>query len=348
MKPRDRQLAAIRHEVTDRVAIDAIHVENLAAIGRFLGVSEAEAYARLGIDGRIVCPAYTGPAVPTPDGKPGGEWGTAAADDYGTTHVYPFSAASTVRDVDAHPWPDPSHYDFAAMAAWAKTLQQDYAVRGPYWKPIFCTLSSLMGMEDAMVAMIQGSPAFEAMLARVADVNARFTKLFMDACGDVLDIYCLGDDFATQRGMMFSPTLWRRYLKPIYAKQFALAREAGKPVWFHSCGDITEVLPDLIDIGMNVWETVQLHTLPMSPEELKRQFGKHITFFGGINTQNLPFADVAAIREEVRRCIKILGKNGGYICGPDHHIKHDIPADKTLAIFETAQQFRLDEVIGQH
>ena len=342
MKPRERQLAAIRHELADRVSTDAVQVENLDILAQFFGVTEAEAYERLGIDGRIVCPAYTGPVVLTPDGLPGGEWGTAAWDDYGSTHVYPFSAESSVADVNAHPWPDPAQYDFVAMVGWAKHIQQTYAVRGPYWKPIFCTIGSLMGLEDAMVAMIRGSAAFEAILERVADVNLRFTELFLQACGDALDIYCLGDDFATQRGMMFSPALWRRYFKPIYAKQFALAHAAGKPVWFHSCGDVTEVLPDLIDIGINVWETVQLHTLPMSPEELKHNFGRHLTFFGGINTQNLPFATVAAIQDEVRRCIKVLGKNGGYICGPDHALKPGTPADKTLAIFNTAQQFRME------
>ncbi len=139
---------------------------------------------------------------------------------------------------------------------------------------------------------------------------------------------------------MISPEHWRRFLKPKFAELFDLGKRAGKFVWFHSCGDITEVLPDLIDIGMDVWETVQLHTLPISPEELKRDYGKHITFFGAINTQRLPFATPPEVTEEVKRCIEALGKDGGYICGPDHHIKPDVPPENAVALFAAAGAFR--------
>ena len=110
-----------------------------------------------------------------------------------------------------------------------------------------------------------------------------------------------------------------------------LGIEPGK-----SCGNITQVLPDLIDIGMDVWETVQLHTLPMSPKQLKREYGRHITFFGGINTQRLPFATPEEVRSEVLECIKILGRDSGYICGPDHHIKPDVSLENTVALFDAA------------
>jgi uroporphyrinogen decarboxylase len=100
------------------------------------------------------------------------------------------------------------------------------------------------------------------------------------------------------------------------------------------------VLPDLIDIGVDVWEAVQLHTLPMSPERLKGEYGKDITFFGGINTQRLPFASPDEVAEEVRRTIDILGRGGGFICGPDHHIKPDVPAENTVALFREAREFR--------
>jgi len=119
-----------------------------------------------------------------------------------------------------------------------------------------------------------------------------------------------------------------------------MAKRMGKYVWFHSCGDITPVLGDLIDIGMDVWETVQLHTLPISPTQLKRDYGKRVTFFGGVNTQRLPFATPEQVAAETRQCIEALGPGGGYICGPDHHVKHDVPAANTVAVFDTATAFR--------
>ena len=84
---------------------------------------------------------------------------------------------------------------------------------------------------------------------------------------------------------------------------------------------------------MDVWETVQVHTLPLSPQDLKRQYGRHITFFGAVSTQRLPFSTPAQVRDEVRRCIDALGEGGGYICGPDHHVKPDVSAENTVALF---------------
>jgi uroporphyrinogen decarboxylase len=155
-----------------------------------------------------------------------------------------------------------------------------------------------------------------------------------------MQVLCLGDDFATQRGMMFDPELWRRYLKPRFAKLFEIGKSAGKFVWFHSCGDITPVLGDLIDIGMDVWETVQLHALPFSPRELKRRFGRNLAFFGGINTQRLPFATPDAVRAEVAECIEVLGRGGGYIVGPDHHVRPEVPPENAVALFDAAAAFR--------
>jgi len=136
---------------------------------------------------------------------------------------------------------------------------------------------------------------------------------------------------------MMDPALWRRMLKPRYAQLFALGKRRGLPIWFHSCGDITAVLPDLIDIGMDVWETVQLHTLPLPPEELKRRYGRQIAFFGGVNTQRLPFMTPAEVSGEVRRCIDVLGEGGGYICGPDHHLKPDA---NVVSLFDAARDCR--------
>jgi uroporphyrinogen decarboxylase len=89
-----------------------------------------------------------------------------------------------------------------------------------------------------------------------------------------------------------------------------------------------------------VWETVQLHALPLSPAQLKRHFGRHIAFFGGVSTQRLPFASPNDVRAETLRCIELLGEGGGYICGPDHHIKPDVPPANTLALFRAATSFQ--------
>jgi uroporphyrinogen decarboxylase len=244
-----------------------------------------------------------------------------------------------VGAVEAHEWPEAGACDYGAAAV-AAQWGGEYAVRGPYWQPLFCRVCSLFGMEEAMATMALRPAVFEAALDRVFAFVADYCRRLLAACGEHMPILCLGDDFATQRGMMISPESWRRYLKPRFAELFALGRDAGKHVWFHSCGDITAILPDLIDIGVEVWETVQLHALPLSPEELKREYGRELTFFGGINTQRLAFASEAEVRAETRERLRQLGEGGGYICGPDHHIKPDVPAGNAMAIFETAREFR--------
>ena len=339
MNSRERQLLTIQHKTTDRISIDAISIENQAEVAKYLQIDPASVLDRLGIDGRIISASYMGDLPAPINGIGFTEWGTPNTGDYGKSRINPLENASSISEVENYPYPDPANYDFARAAQIAKAIGDKYAVRGPYWNPIFCRVCDLFGMEEAMIRMVSQPAIFEAVLEQVFVRVMEFCRNLIMACGDAMPIFCLGDDFATQKGLMISPDDWRKYLKPRYARIFDMAKGEGKFIWFHSCGDISSVLPDLIDIGVDVWETVQLHTLPMSPEQLKRDFGKHITFFGGINTQRLPFVSPDEVREEVRRCIQILGKDGGYICGPDHHIKPDVSAENTVALFDTALGF---------
>ena len=163
----------------------------------------------------------------------------------------------------------------------------------------------------------------------------------IDASPAGVEIFWFGDDFASQTGMLLSPEHWRRYLKPVYARVFALAKSRGLKVWFHSCGTFRPVLPDLIDIGMDVWETVQAHLPGNDPAELKREYGRHITFYGGINSQlTLPYGTAEQVRAEVRQRVRVLGKGGGYICSSDHTILPGVPFDNVLAMIDEARKTR--------
>jgi uroporphyrinogen decarboxylase len=364
MNSRERQLATIRHEIPDRISVDAIAIETQDQIAAFLGIERREVLDRLGTDGRVILAPYLGTPdqpvdglaeftaraecvylVPYFDHNPGmpmqtTEWGTPWVPHYATHRHFPLSADTSVADVEAYPWPNPDHYDYAWAAQMAHQFAPNYAIRGPYWKPLLCQVFDLFGTEEAMVIMLTDPLLFEAVLERVFIVTAEYVRRLVGALGDDLHILYLGDDFATQRGMMISPALWRKCLKPRYARLFEIGKGAGKFVWFHACGDIAAVLPDLIDIGLDVWETVQLHTLTMSPQQLKREYGRHLTFFGAVNTQRLPFITPAQVRGEVMQSILALGENGGYICGPDHHIKPDVPNANAVALFDAACGFR--------
>jgi uroporphyrinogen decarboxylase len=349
MNHRERVLAAIRHEVPDRIPVDAIKIENTAEIAQWLGIGEESVYDRLGIDGQIIAAEqYTG-ELPMRDGKPLSLWGAESGEDYGTTHFYALAAAASVKEVEHYLWPDGNRFNFDEIERSLQNWSGEYALRGPYWvsAPLFSTTCNLFGMEEALCKMLLEPAVFEACVEQVFRFSTTYLERFVASMSQKLDILYLADDFASQRGLMIKPVLWRKFLKPRYEKLFAIGKRLGLPVWFHSCGDITAVLPDLIEIGMDVWETVELHTLPMTPGELKRQYGREITFFGGVNTQRLPFITPDEAAEEVRGCIDALGKGGGYICGPDHHIKPDVPAANAAALFEAARSYAKSGYTGQ-
>ena len=332
MTPKERQLAAIAHKVPDRIPIDAICVENLREIGAQLGLDYEQSMDALGIDGRCVTVGpYQGEKEPGLD-----EWGSSAFDDYSSNRRYPIADEEDLR---RYRMPDPDCYPFADAGRAAAFYAPRYAVRGPYWKPLFCQVNSLMGMENSIISILAEPELFEGVLEMVFAHTYRFCENYLNACGKDLDIFYLGDDFAGQRGLLFSPELWRKFLKPRYQKLFELGKKHGKLVWFHSCGNILSVLPDLIETGVDVWETVQLHTLPITPQELKREYGRDITFFGGLSTQALPFLGPDEAAAETRRVIEALGEGGGYIFGPDHHIKPDVSVESTRALFEAARTF---------
>ncbi|MBC8372985.1 MAG: hypothetical protein H8E53_05275 [Planctomycetes bacterium] len=340
---KERQLAAIRHEVSDRVSADAIWVDNAEALAEFLGIGPKEVSGRLGLDGRLVIIEYEDEFSTALDDVNRIKWSTTVIDSanagYGTTRSYPLAGADSVSAVEAYAWPDTDKFNYERAFEAARKYGDTHAVRGPLWSPLFCRAADLFGIEDALVALIDRPAVMEAALERITDITVEISERLLDGCGDSMPILCLGDDFATQRGMMFSPQLWRKFLKPHLARMFEVGKKRGKYIWFHSCGNISDVLGDLIDIGMDVWETVQLHTLPMTPEVLKREYGRHVTFFGGINTQKLPFATPDDLRAEVRRKIDILGRGGGYICGGDHTINLDVPAENTVALYEAIGSF---------
>ena len=342
MTPKERQLAAIRRQPIDRTPVDAIWIYNQKEIAAYLQVDQKQVLEYLGLDGRPILLEYQDEFTRRIDSMEAVTWSSTLFDgnssQYGTSRKYPLTDASTIREVESYSWPNPDDFQYAKARILAERFSNLYALRGPFWMPVFCKACDLLGMEEAMVKMMTEPALFEAVVTRITDLMVDVCERYMEVCGDKIDIFECGDDFATQRGLMISPAKWREFIKPQLQRLIDIGKRHNKLIWFHSCGDITDVLPDLIDMGIDVWETVQLHTLPISPEKLKSEYGHHITFFGGINGQTLPFSSPEAIAAEVKRCVKILGKNGGYICGPDHTINADVPPENTIALYKTARE----------
>jgi len=261
---------------------------------------------------------------------------------YSASKIPPLAVAASLADIERHPWPTLEQVDFDEMSCQIAGLDENCVKIGSFgFQALICTLFDLFGMETAMINMHTEPRLIEASVDRIEQFLLSITDGILKRDARNLDFFWWGDDFSTQRGMMISPEMWRRFLKPTYLKMFELIKSYDVMVWFHSCGSFAPVIGELIDGGMDVWETVQAHLDGNDPVELKNNYGKYITFFGAINCQKtLPFGSPEDVRKEVRARFKVLGKGGGYIAGPDHSIQKNMPLANIEALFDEAKKCR--------
>lgn len=344
--PRQRALAAIHHQVPDRVPAYVRNVLDWERHAARFGVSTWEELAAyLGNTILSFTPTHrTIPSVTNTTALPTSLWGVPE-DLFGTytdSVPRPLAHAETPADVDAFAWPSPSptEWDFAGLRT--LLLNETTCARlGPSWMPVFSELCELFGMEQAMVNLHWNRRVIEAAVAHLDEFYTEFYRNLLDICGDQLDIFGLGDDFAGNSSLLIQPAMWRSMFKPLYAKWLGMAKAKGLPTLMHSCGVVVGVLPDLIDSGLDAWQTVQAHLPGQDAARLKAEFGKDLTFVGAIDTTNiLGRCGPAEIQEHVRRQILTLGEGGGYICAPDHTIMAEVPSENVTALYQTVAEFR--------
>lgn len=342
MNSRERVLASINHEIPDVIPVYVMAIESPEALYEQFRVStDEDLRIALGIDIQPIWPEYAGPEIP--NGLT--IWGTGSclgnAGYSESRGGHPLRDATSIRDVERHSWPSAQNMNYSRLEQRAKDSGDLASMLCPGWEPVFCRILDLFGMEEAMVKMHTHPAVVEAAVAHIAEYVLELAERSLECTEGYADIFCFGDDFAMQNGMIISSEHWRKLLKPVYSQVFALAKAKGVPVWFHSCGSFVDVLPDLIDIGMDVWETCQVHLKGNDPSYLKREFGSHIAFYGAVNTQQtLPFGSTSDVRREVRERVAVLGRGGGYICGPDHTVRPEVPVENLLALIDEAKKCR--------
>jgi uroporphyrinogen decarboxylase len=191
---------------------------------------------------------------------------------------------------------------------------------------------TLRGFENALTDAIAEPDFFEEMLDRLTELYLAFVDYTMDLpCDGVL----FGDDWGDQQGVILGPERWRRLLKPRWAKIYERVHAAGRIVMSHSCGSVADIVPDLIEIGLNVLESCQPEARGMQPSELKRRWGDKITFWGCLGSQStIPFGTPETIRDEVRRLRRDMGKGGGFILAPAKPLQPETPTANAVALVE--------------
>lgn len=192
---------------------------------------------------------------------------------------------------------------------------------------------SLRGMENLLTDMILEPEFVDWLMDSICDFNMKILDIAMQYD---LDGFYFGDDWGQQSGLITGPDLWRKFIKPRMARMYERVKSSGKFVVQHSCGDIEQIFPDLIDIGLDVYQTFQPEIYDI--KRIKREFGSKLSFWGGISTQRLlPYSTPEELRKVVPEIIKTMSENGGYIAAPTHSVPGDVPPENIVALIEIFQ-----------
>ena len=190
---------------------------------------------------------------------------------------------------------------------------------------------TLRGMDHLLMDMVLNPEFVDALLDAITDWNIACIN---ETFAWEYDGFYFGDDWGMQKGLIMGPKLWRRFIKPRLKRMYDAAHAQGKYVLQHSCGDISEVHPDLVEIGLNAHQTFQPEIYDI--KEIKKQYFGKLAFWGGISTQQmLPYASVDEVIEETKRIIDIMGKGGGLIVAPTHSVPGDMPPENIVAMLKT-------------
>jgi uroporphyrinogen decarboxylase len=192
---------------------------------------------------------------------------------------------------------------------------------------------TLRGMENFLTDMILEPDFANHLLDAICEYNMKIIDIGLEYD---IDGFHFGDDWGQQRGLIMGPELWRKFIKPRMARMYEHAKSKGKFISQHSCGDIHEIFPDLIDMGLDVYQTFQPEIYDIY--KVKKEFGDCLSFWGGISTQALlPFATPQKVKEKTIEIMRVMGKNGGYIASPTHAVPGDVPPENIEVLIEVFQ-----------
>ncbi|NLY02958.1 MAG: hypothetical protein GXY83_43455 [Rhodopirellula sp.] len=256
----------------------------------------------------------------------------------------------TRQAIDNLGWPDP-----ADPRRWAGLRQRAETFRREGYAVVLRGLSAgilemacrLRPMDKFLMDLALDETVAMHLLAKIAELKGRFWEAALGDLGDAVDVVVEADDYGTQQSMLVSPAMYRRLLKPLQAELFAIIRKRLPDgfIFFHSCGNVRSLIPDFIEIGVDILNPVHITATGMEPTALKRDFGRDLCFWGGgVDTQGvLPNGTPEQVREDVKRNVAALAPGGGYVFNTVHNIQADVPPENIMAMWEA---FREEGVYG--
>jgi uroporphyrinogen decarboxylase len=342
MTPRERVLAAVDRRLGDRTPADyKAEPEVNRYMMEHLRVDGYEALLRrLEVDVRRLEPRYVGPPPKQlGDGVFEDYWGIRSKHlkaDHGSydMHVHtPLWDARSVEDLRKHAWPSPDIFDYSVMREQC-VRYRDYAVMYE-GADLFTRPCILRNMENVLLDMIERPEMAHFLFEKFTAFYCEDVTRALEATDGGIDIYCEWSDYGTQRALLISVPMFREFLAPYLKRMIDVCHAAGVKFMLHSCGAIRPLIPDLIALGVDVLDPIQVAAQGMEPAALKRDFGDRLAFHGGMCTQRtLPFATPQEVRGAVLDRVATLGAGGGYILASSHDLSADTPPENIVAMYE--------------
>jgi uroporphyrinogen decarboxylase len=247
-----------------------------------------------------------------------------------------------IRFLDRSAWLDETIDDLVLRARKIRA-ETDYAIAGVFGGHIFAAAQLLRGMANFMCDLAVNEKLAVALMETLADLHIDEFAHYIDALGPYLDVVCLADDFGAQGGPQIDPAMWRRLVKPSLRRlyTFMKGRMNHAKLFLHSCGSVYDLIPDLIEMGVDILNPVQVSAAHMDSAKLKTEFGRDLVFWGGgCDTQTvLPLGTPDQVRDEVRRRIDDLAPGGGFVFAQVHNIQPDVRPENMVAMWNAAREF---------
>jgi uroporphyrinogen decarboxylase len=261
---------------------------------------------------------------------------------YDELESFPLQAAESIGDLERYRWPEPDWWDFGPLPDLVRRLDPEgrHHLR---WRigSVFETAWQLRGMQELLVDLVAEPEIPRYLMGRIADVHVENTRRVLDLVGDRLDLVYLYDDVAAQNSLLISPQTWRGEIRPHHARLVELAHGRGVPVMYHCDGAVVPLIPELIELGVDVLNPIQPDARGMDPRALKDAFGDRLAFHGGVDiVTTLPRGTPDEVADEVRHLVDVLGENGGYVLCSSHHVQPDTPVENVLAMYEPSLRYR--------
>lgn len=374
MTSRERVVTTLEHREPDRVPFDCNFIyEGYLSIQKYLGIkpekdvypsspwlsisNPVELLEALNID---LCYLGLGKSSSAPVYEYGmdhytDEWGVKFRKVEHPTGLHydfydPVFPEASVSDVENYPWPDPNNPELTAgLEEKAKGLFEntDYALIGKFSNSIFEQAFYMRGFENMLMDLSLNPEFAEALMEKLVDIALTRLEVGLKACGQYIQcVRFAGDDMGQQNGMLMSPKTFREVVKPQFARYYKEARKKideynpSIKIMAHTDGDVYPIMPDYIEMGLDVLNPVQPYVAEMEHDKLKAEFGDQLAFHAAIDIQKvMPFGTPEEVKEEAIKTMKALGPGGGYILAPTHYLQADVPPENIIALRDAVLEF---------